>query len=298
MSPFDETTQQAKGSEMTEDGGVRFEPALQLWPDELPDRLDQVDQVPTLRPVLPAAKGRSGRPLASVIVCPGGGYNHLADHEAEPVARRLAQMGLAAFVLRYRIKPYFLASSLDDGRRAVRLVRRMASVWDLDARKVAVLGFSAGGHLAASISTIDAAGPVGDAVDDQPARPDALIACYAPVSLPAMGRGDRYEWLTGPDPSDELLRCIALDRHVTAENPPTFLWHTSADTVVPARQSILMARALQSAGVDVQLHLFQDGRHGLGLAEEVSEAAAWPDLLADWLAGLGWLGDAGEPGSD
>ncbi len=283
---------------MTEPRDVRCQPALRLWPDEVPDRLAEVDQVPTLHPVLPAGALPMDRPPASVIVCPGGGYNHLADHEAEPVARRLAQMGLAAFVLRYRIKPYFLAASLDDARRAVRLVRQMARVWELDAGKVAVLGFSAGGHLGASISTIDATGPIGDAVDDQPARPDALIACYAPVSLPAMGRADRYEWLTGPDPSDELLHCIALDRHVTAENPPTFLWHTAADTVVPADQSILLARALRSAGVDVQLHVFQQGRHGLGLAEEAPEAAAWPDLLADWLARRGWLGETGDSGSE
>ncbi len=269
---------------------VRAEPAMSLWPEPLPGRLPDDAQTPALQAFLPVRAEKIG-PLGCVIVCPGGGYNHLADHEAEPVARLLAGQGLAAFVLRYRVKPYFLAASLDDGRRAVRLVRQLAGVWPLDPKRVGMLGFSAGGHLAVSVSTIDGPGPAGDAIDARRSRPDALIGCYAPVSLPAMGRADRYEWLTGENPGPELLRCIELDRQVTKENPPTFLWHCWDDTVVPAEQSVLLAEALHAAGVDVQLHLFARGGQCLRRAEDSEVAQRWPSLLIDWLRRVGWLNE-------
>ena len=262
-----------------------LEPVL-LWPGDPPGPSIAGDgQVPRLVPVLPECGG-SSRPAC--IVCPGGGYTHLAEHEGLPVARRLAEAGFAAFVLHYRVRPYFLPAALDDACRAVRLVRHRAQAWGVDDRHVAMLGFSAGGHLAACVATLPQRCPLADEVSACSPRPDALVCGYSPVSLPAMGRGDRHGWLLGEDASPEMLKRIELDRHVTNANPPTFLWHTDDDSLVPCNQSILLARALAAAAVPVALHVFAGGRHGLGLADGEPEASQWPRLLIRWFSEMNW----------
>jgi acetyl esterase/lipase len=234
-------------------------------------------------------RGESDRLRPAVIVCPGGGYSHLAEHEGAPVARFLARWGLAPVVLHYRTKPCMLDASLADARRAVRTLRHLGPEAGIDPDRVAMLGFSAGGHLAACISTLPATETPNDAIDRLEARPDLLVSCYAPVSLVAMGRGDRHAWLLGENPPPEMLRTIELDRHVTRHNPPTFLWHTADDTTVPVEQSILMARALRRMGIETALHVFNSGRHGLGLAQGAGQVAAWTSLLRDWMEEVGFL---------
>ncbi len=245
-----------------------------LWPDGPPDALgDGPAHRPTLVPVLPGRPSTAQAP--AIIVCPGGGYDHLAEHEGLPVARRLTEWPVTAFVLRYRVKPYFLPAALADGRQALRRVREQAASWNVDPSRVAMMGFSAGGHLAACMATF---GPRRD-------RPDALVGCYAPFSLVAMNRGGRRaEWLLGEHADAELHKRIELDRHVSARCPPTFLWTTAADTMVPPSQSLLYARALWRAGVSCRLHVFSSGLHGLGLSEGHGQVSAWPGLVRDWLS--------------
>ncbi|MFP4107319.1 MAG: alpha/beta hydrolase [Phycisphaerae bacterium] len=258
--------------------------ALELWPDGAPGAVgDGAEDRPMLMPILPEGEP-DGR---AVIVCPGGGYNHLAEHEGEPVARLLSRWGFTAFVLQYRVKPYMFDAALADARRAMRTVRAHAPHWNLNPQQVGMMGFSAGGHLTAGVSIIDepAADPV-DQIDTVAARPDFAVLCYAPVSLPAMGRGDRYQWLLGERPSESLLRYIELDRRVTDRTPPTFLWHTAEDTVVPVDQSLLLASALSKADVPFELHVFAKGHHGLGLAEGFGQVQRWTVLLRAWLENL------------
>jgi acetyl esterase/lipase len=224
-----------------------------------------------------------------IAVFPGGGYDHLAEHEGDSVARWLAGIGIAAAVVRYRVRPYFLPSALQDARRAIRLLRARAGEWTLDAGRLGAMGFSAGGHLAACISTIDDAEPGPDDLAEFSARPDAMVGCYAPVSLTAMGRKGPHEWLLGANPSQQLQRYVELDRHVTPANPPAFLWSTADDRSVPPDQCLLMARALLSAGVRCSVHVLPEGRHGLGLARENPAVARWTALCEDWLKTVGFL---------
>ncbi len=268
-------------------GTVHVEPPCPLWPDGAPDALgDGSDDCPTLTLFTPA--DRPDEPMSVMAVFPGGGYNHLADHEGEPVARWLAGLGMAAAIVRYRVRPYQLPAALQDARRAIRLLRARSDHWQLDREKIGALGFSAGGHLACSISTIDEGDPADD-LSDLRARPDAMVGCYAPVSLTAMGRNGPHEWLLGENPSPQLQRYVQLEDHVSPDNPPTFLWATADDTTVPADQSLLLARTLAGAGVNCSVHVFPHGRHGLGLALETPHVARWTTLCEDWLTEIGFV---------
>lgn len=265
---------------------IHIEPPCPLWPDGAPGALgDSEGDSPVLRLCRPTES--SDHPLPVIAVFPGGGYDHLADHEGEPVARWLVSLGLAAAIVRYRVRPYRLPASLLDARRAIRLLRWQSERWGLDSERVGAIGFSAGGHLAACISTIDESDPEDD-LSGISGRPDVLIGAYAPVSLTAMGRKGPHEWLLGEGPSDQLMRYVELDQHVTDRNPPTFLWTTADDRSVPADQALLMGRALLAKGVPCSVHLFASGRHGLGLARDNPHVHQWTALCGDWLEDVGF----------
>ena len=211
---------------------------------------------------------------AAMIVCPGGGYGGLADHEGEPVARWLNTLGLAAFVLRYRLGPtHHHPAPLDDAAAAVRAARSQG--FD----RVGVLGFSAGGHLAATVSTLaDGAG-----------RADLAVLCYPVITMhdPHTHVGSR-EYLLGPNPSAALVDRLSADRQVTPRTPPTFVWHTADDDVVPVENAMLYAAALRANGVPFELHVYAHGRHGVGLAGDDPVLRTWTDRCADWLRGRGF----------
>ncbi|HUT59655.1 MAG TPA: alpha/beta hydrolase [Phycisphaerae bacterium] len=258
---------------------------VELWPGGAPGAMgDGSADRPRITPFLPQAD----EPTGAVVVCPGGGYHVLAAHEKEPIARWAASLGMAGILLEYRVAPYRHPIPLGDAQRALRLVRARAGDWNIDPRRVAILGFSAGGHLAGCAATMfDAGRPeAADPVERQSCRPDALIACYAVVSLDRYHRHNCMENLLGAGPDEELIRRLSLENRVTADTPPTFIWHTADDEMVPLGNALLMAEVLRRHEVPVALHVFPHGRHGLGLAEDDPTVGAWKTLCAQWLADL------------
>jgi acetyl esterase/lipase len=257
--------------------------ALPLWPVGVVRPGE--DAAPSLTPYV-----LGGGPRAAIVVCPGGGYRRRAPHEGAPVARWLNSLGIAAFVLDYRVSPHRHPAPLDDARRALRLVRHRADEWNVDRSRVGVLGFSAGGHVAATAATQPAAADpaAADAVDHQTSRPDALVLAYPVITFGEHRHEGSMLNLLGDDPSTASREALSAELQVSADTPPTFLWHTAEDASVPVQNALLFAQALAAHGVSFALHVFPRGRHGLGLAEDDPVVGAWTGLCATWLADQGF----------
>lgn len=235
---------------------------------------------------LTAVPARAEGPRPAVLVLPGGGYGHQADHEAEPVAAWLASLGIHAYVLRYRVAPHRHPAPLADAKTALLRIRGGGEGLAVDGTRVGVLGFSAGGHLAATLSTGVATGDA--ALDLQAAVPDLTVLCYPVVSYTDDVHQGCVDNLLGASPSEALLREVSADLHVTAATPPAFVWHTADDPAVPVHHSLAYTGSLVRAGVPAELHVFPHGRHGLGLAPEDPGPAQWTSLCEAWLARMGW----------
>jgi acetyl esterase/lipase len=238
-----------------------------LWPDGAPGALGQADKdIPTLTAYLPDPAKATG---AAIVICPGGGYAHLAPHEGADYARFLNECGVAGFVLKYRLASdgYHHPAMLQDAARAVRLVRARAGEWKLDPHRVGIMGSSAGGHLASTLVThFDAGKPdAADLVERQSSRPDLGILCYAVITMGQFTHQGSKLNLLGKDPSPELVRELSNELQVTKDTPPCFVWHTYEDNAVPVENSLQFAEALRRAGVPCDLHIYQKGPHGLGL---------------------------------
>jgi acetyl esterase/lipase len=252
-----------------------------LWPDGAPGAVGTQDEDrPTLTIYLPAADKASG---AGVVICPGGGYAHLSmDKEGSEIAAWLNGHGLAGFVLKYRLGPrYHHPAPLDDAHRAMRYVREHAAGLRVKPDRIGIWGFSAGGHLAATAATHFDAGT----------RPDFLILAYPVITFepPYAHQGSR-KYLLGAEPDPKLVRNLSNETQVTAETPPTFLFHTDGDKGVPAENSVLFYLALRKAGVPAELHIYERGPHGVGLAQKDAVLSTWPARLADWLKVRGLTG--------
>ncbi|APW63955.1 alpha/beta hydrolase [Paludisphaera borealis] len=274
---------------------------VKLWPNGVPDAkgTDPDKDVPTLSVFLPKPGTAKG---SGVVVCPGGGYGMLAmEHEGREVAEWLNSLGVAAFVLKYRLAPkYHHPAMLHDVNRAIRVVRHGGSKWGVDPNRIALLGFSAGGHLASTGGThFDAGKPdAKDPVDRVSSRPDRLILAYPVIAMATpYTHGGSNKNLLGDNPPAELVRSLSNETQVTADTPPTFLAHTNEDAAVPAENSLLFALALRKAKVPLELHIFEKGQHGLGLGTGAKQFKigpnpafqAWPKLCETWLKGQGFL---------
>ncbi|TLM80694.1 alpha/beta hydrolase [Pseudarthrobacter sp. NamE2] len=236
------------------------------------------------------ANGKAGdgaRP--AILVLPGGGYARQADHEAEPVAGWLAGLGIHAFVLRYRVAPHQHPAPLEDAKEAMLYIRTGAHGLQVDPERVGVLGFSAGGHLAATLSTAAATGL--PHLDNPGTVPDLSVLCYPVVSLTEEVHQGSVDNLLGVSPSSDLLASLSPDLQVGPDTPPAFLWHTADDEAVPVSHSLRYAGALMAAGVPAELHVFPNGRHGLGMADGEPGPAQWTALCAGWLQRAGWTSD-------
>jgi acetyl esterase/lipase len=251
------------------------DPAAELlWPEGAPGALGDEDRdKPTLTPWIAAQPNGQG-----VIVCPGGGYGALAmDHEGRQIALWLNSQGISAFVLKYRLGPrYRHPAPLQDAQQAIRTVRRRASQYKLDPNRIGIWGFSAGGHLASTAATM---------FEDAEARPSFAILAYPVITFtdePQVHKGSRRN-LLGDTPDPALVRALSTELRVRPETPPIFLFHTNEDKGVPPENAILFYLACRKAGVPAELHVYEKGPHGVGLAPTDFALSTWPSRLSDWL---------------
>jgi len=272
---------------------------LLLWPDGTPGaKGDRPEDKPTMIVCLPEAERANG---TAVVICPGGGYGHLAmDHEGHQVAQWFNSFGVAGFIVdyRHRGKGYGHPAPLQDAQRAIRTVRARAAEWNVAPDRIGVMGFSAGGHLASTTGThFDKGDPASsDPIARASSRPDFMILCYPVIAFdePYTHRGSQRN-LVGEDAAADLVRSLSSEKQVTAETPPTFLFHTDEDKGVPSENSVFFYLALRRAGVPAEVHIYRKGPHGVGLctgigsAKKIPGTDTWPQRCEAWLAGMGLL---------
>ena len=268
--------------------------AIPLWPDGAPDAKGKEEHdTPTIRVYQPPTDKATG---CGVVICPGGGYGILAyDHEGHQVAKWFNSIGVTGIVLRYRHGPHYRhPTPLGDAQRAIRYVRANAKELGVAPHRIGIMGFSAGGHLASTAATHFNSGTAdaADPVERQSCRPDFTVLGYPVISLTAdfAHRGSGRN-LLGPDADPKLLESLSNEKHVTSETPPTFIFHTNEDTGVPVENSLAFFQALRKAHVPAELHIYQFGPHGLGLAAGVPADGTWKERLHDWLKTSGLLAD-------
>lgn len=267
---------------------------LPLWEKAEGYRPSESGIVPYMAAYLLDGKKNRG----AVVICPGGGYRLLASHEGEAVALQYNAAGYHAFVLHYSIAPRRHPQPLMDVSRCVAMVRTHAQQWQVKPQHIAVCGFSAGGHLAASLGVHwqkpylqKAAGEPGSN------QPNALILGYPVITSGPMANRSSFDHLLGQDAEASLLHELSLEYQVGVQTPPTFLWHTVDDQSVPVENSLLFAQSLRQHGVSFEMHLYPQGPHGMSLATEETahkdgmvdgHVAGWMALSQQWLKQLGW----------
>lgn len=238
--------------------------------------------------------GAVRRPAGLVLICPGGGYRYCSERESGIIAERFNALGWHAAVLQYRVdKQAVYPAPQQDALRAIRLLRAGAEKWGLDKKQIAILGFSAGGHLAASCGTLwrEVDADAGDGADAEERRPDALVLCYPVINISRGHKGSGKCLLGKDDPTAEELARFDLEKYVTSDTPPAFLWHTATDKVVPRESSTLFAEAMWKLGNTAELHMFPRGAHGLAIGQDndIFEIRIWPELASDFLRVLGFV---------
>jgi acetyl esterase/lipase len=246
---------------------------------------------PTLTVFLPA-KGKANG--TAVVICPGGGYWIVAaGHEGYDVAKEFAAVGIAAFVLKYRLPDSRIQlnpeiAPLQDAQRAIQLVRERAKEWNINPQRVGIMGFSAGGHLASTVGT-KFNQPVIETKADINLRPDFMILIYPVISSDTLiAHKGSFEKLLGKNSSNEKLLLYSNEKQVTAQTPPTFLVHASDDDGVSALNSTVFYQALLKNKVPAELHVYQNGGHGFGMKNPTTKDA-WMDRLKNWMKANKWL---------
>ena len=288
--------------------GLSQDLIIPIWPNDVPDAIEDKDYIefldtdrphrirnvslPTLSLYLPDEMKRCS---TAVIICPGGGYRRLAfDHEGFLVAEWLNQQGAAGFLLKYRLPSDRIMKDksigpLQDVQQAIRTVRRRSIEWDIDPQKIGVMGFSAGGHLAASASTLFNL-PVYTPADSISVRPDFSILIYPVISFrnDITHMGSRTN-LIGENPSPQQIHLFSADEQVTVYTPPAFLVHAIDDGSVPVENSLRYMAALRSCDVPCEVHLYESGGHGFGIMGRGGSERGWTDALKGWMQMHGWL---------
>jgi acetyl esterase/lipase len=271
---------------------ARAQPVIPLWANGAPGALGATpaDQ-PEMTPYLPPAGTANG---TAVVIFPGGGYQHLAmDHEGSAIANWLAGLGVTTFVVKYRLGPtYHHPTMLGDAQRAIRIARARAAEWNVDPRRLGIIGFSAGGHLASTAGTHFDAGNASsaDPIERASSRPDFELLIYPVITMrdSVTHAGSRLN-LLGKEPAPELVQLLSNELQVTRETPPTFLVHSTDDRTVPVQNSILFYEALKRNGVPAEMHVFEHGGHGYGMAPKDPALAIWTTLCETWMRRHGWL---------
>lgn len=264
---------------------------MELWQGGVPGVTLKADgDVPKL--IL--RKVKSDQPTAGVVILPGGGYGgHAIGHEGHDFADWFESMGVTSVICTYRLrgkgnagKGYGHPVPMQDAQRAIQTMRANAEKWNLDPNRIGVIGFSAGGHLCSTVSTRF---NEGDPTSDDPiarvsSRPDFSILCYPVIGFdkPYTHQGSQRN-LLGANPDPQLVASLSNESQVTSKTPPTFLFHTAEDKPVPVQNSVQYYLSCIKHNVPVEMHLFPEGRHGLGLATQQPGANQWPALCKDWL---------------
>lgn len=266
---------------------------LPLWSGKAPGALGETPKdIPTLTPYLPEKPGAA---RAAMVICPGGGYGGLADHEGSHYAKFLNEQGIAAFVLTYRLGSagYRHPVMLNDAARSVRTVRARATEWNIDPTKIGIMGSSAGGHLASTLLTHFDAGnaEATDPIERQSSRPDLGVLCYAVITMGEFTHKGSKKNLLGENPSEELVTLLSSELQVKETTPPCFIWHTWEDSAVPVENSMLFASALRKNKVPFDFHVYQKGVHGIGLGSkgDSTKRHPWTQDLVFWLKTQGWI---------
>jgi acetyl esterase/lipase len=275
-------------------GFAEINDPIALWPGGAPGALGTgTNDVPTVTPYLPDPAKATG---AAMVVCPGGGYGGLAPHEGNDYALFLNRGGITCFVLKYRLGShgYRHPVMLQDAARAVRWVRASAATYNLDVKRVGIMGSSAGGHLTSTLMTHFDPGQAQavDPVDRQSSRPDLGILCYPVITMEAFGHAGSRRNLLGEFPTAEQVQLLSNEKQVSPGTPPAFIWHTYEDQAVPVRNALEFAGALERHGVPFDLHIYRQGRHGIGLGAkppEFENPHPWANDLVFWLKSQGFL---------
>lgn len=241
-------------------------------------------------------------PRPAIVICPGGGYEKLAPRESEPIVRRFFGEGFNCYLLRYSIcekaKDY---APLIEAAMAIKLVRERAAEDNTDPKKIYILGFSAGGHLAASSGTLwnipevrDAVGVTDGSAPEGINRPDGMILCYPVITAGEYTHKGSAKRVSGKDePTAEDIQKFSLELHVDGTTPPTFIWHTFSDKTVPVQNTLMFANALSAAGIPFECHIFPEGVHGSALCNKdtcegneklmIPHAECWTELAVKWI---------------
>jgi len=256
---------------------------LPLWPTGSPNNPPADQPQPRLTVFQPDRNGNT--PRAAILVCPGGGYGGLAPHEGDPFAALFTAHGMVGAVLTYRVAPHRFPAPQADACRAIRLLRANAAQYGIDPQRIGIMGFSAGGHLAATTAAQPDLhrDPNDDLASKISARPDRAILAYPVASFGEYTHLGSVHNLLGNPPDPKLRVQLTNEKQITADHPPTFLFHTADDEAVPVQNSLHYAEACRRAGVPVELHVYQSGHHGVGLAFGVPALAGWTGVLLDWL---------------
>lgn len=258
---------------------------IDIYNGHIKDFDPTVDQkIPTLDSHIVQSK----TPTPAIIICPGGAYTHKAKHEGAPVAEWLNTLGISAFVLDYRVFPYTYPVPLLDVQRAIRFVRYNSREFNIDPNKIGILGFSAGGHLAASACVHFDMGKTDsddiiDDIDKTSCKPDMSILCYPVITFGKYAHVGSRTNLLGDNASQELIDYMSVEKQIKENTPETFIWHTATDSSVPFQNSLLYAEGLKGKNIPFELHIFPEGRHGLGLAGEIPYVSRWTKLCEEWL---------------
>ena len=288
---------------------VQGQSVINLYQGEIPGAINTVDgqkkevakdaaiylskvSVPTLTVFLPSGKNTS---TAAVIICPGGGYGGLSmTHEGTEVAELFAKNGIAAFVLKYRLPSDKIMKQkefgpLQDAQEAMVLLRKDAKKWNLDTAKIGIMGFSAGGHLAATAGT-HFAGVIKDDAH-QFIRPNFMMLIYPVISMTdsLTHKGSRYN-LLGKMPTEEMKILFSNELQITQKTPPSFLVHSQDDPLVPVKNSLIFYESLLENKIPVEMHLYPKGGHGFGLVNSTTKDR-WFDRCINWMQASGWIGN-------
>jgi acetyl esterase/lipase len=272
---------------------AQMQTAIPLWPNGAPGALgNSTNDIPAITPYLCESNATG----AAMVICPGGGYQHLAPHEGNDYALWLNQHGVTCFVLKYRLgsNGYHYPAEFEDVTRAIRWVRAHADDYKIDPHRIGIMGSSAGGHLAATLLTHFDSGNTNsdDPIERQSSRPDIGILCYAVITMGKYTHQGSKDNLLGKNPSLKLVKLLSNELQVKTNTPPCFIWCTYEDKTVPMENSLMFAAALRKNHVPFDLHIYQKGGHGMGLGDRTPPFAhphPWAGDCLFWLKAQGFV---------